>query len=209
MVNAKSEQQTAYSRLNAKAVIKFLCLFVFTYGLLMAAWPVVGTVYSNFYRTAGAFLFGSFGRGNVARFSRSDKMQYDICITAFNRYSSNENGDIQASRFYHNIRYGDYIHIAFLAALVVATPLPLRRRGQALIWALVLMHAFIALKIAIIIMSLLNIAVGKNCGLADRNIELTEYIANGFIIAFLIWVLVSFRGKNCFKAFLQHFSVQT
>jgi hypothetical protein len=197
MDRENSGARTKFSELiSAGKAIKFFCLFVFVYFLLMAVWPVLGPVYSEFYRSAGEFLFGSFGRGNVVRFSKSDNIKYDICITVFNRQNLDENGEIQGSQFYHSIHYGDYMHIAFLTALIAATPLPLKRRGWALVWALILMHAFIALKLAIIIFSLFNIALGKNTELADRNIVLAEHITTGFVIAFFIWVLVSFRSKD-------------
>jgi len=197
MDREKSSARTKFLELiSARKVIKFFCLFVLIYFLLMTVWPVVGPVYSKFYQAAGGFLFGSFGRGNVVRFSQSDNIKYDICITAFNRHNLDDNGEIQASQFYHSIHYGDYMHIAFLTALIAATPLPLKRRAWSLVWALILMHVFIALKLAIVIFSLFSIALGKNAELANRNIVLAEHITTGFIIAFFIWVLVSFRSKD-------------
>jgi hypothetical protein len=209
MDREKSSQhiKSKFSRLiNIKIATKFFCLFILTYILLIAAWPVVDSAYLEFYRSAGELIFGHLGNGRVVRFSQPDNNKFDICITAFNRYNVNENGEIEATRFHHNVLYGEYIQIAFLTALIVATPLPLKRKGWALIWALILIHIFIAFKLTVIILSLFNIASGKNCKLADRNIVLMEHLTIEFIIAFFIWVFVSFRGQNHLKAFTQTFS---
>ena len=134
MDREKSNAQTKSLKdlISAKTAIKFFCLFVLVYGLLMAVWPVVGAVYSKFYRTAGEFLFGSFGHGGIVHFSRSENSKDVIDIIALNRYRVDENGEMSGAQLCHNIRYGDYMYITFLTALIVATPLPLRRKGWAL-----------------------------------------------------------------------------
>jgi hypothetical protein len=209
MDREKSGSGTKSSGLiSVKTAIKFFCLFVLVYGLLMAAWPAVGTVYSKFYRATGGFLFGSFGRGGIVYFSQSEDSKDDINIIALNRYRVDKNGKVIGMRLCHNIRYSDYMNMAFLTALIVATPLPLRRRGWALVWGLLLMHVLVVFKIAITILNLFSseplsllilnpfwkgVVVTANQVVADT---LTSGFITGFIIVFFIWILVSFRLED-------------
>ncbi|MGD0785013.1 MAG: hypothetical protein ABR969_04295 [Sedimentisphaerales bacterium] len=205
MDREKSSDQTKCSGLiGAKPAIKFLCLFVLIYGLLMTAWPAVGDVYSKFYRAGGKFLFGSFGRGGIVRFSQPEDSKDDICIDAFNRYHVDKNGKISGAQFRYNIRYSDYMHIAFLTALIAATPLPLRRRGWAIVWGLILMQVFVVFKVIFIVLelfsrklvSLLILNSFWKTVVVTTNQILVRDLTTGFIIAFFIWVLVSFRRED-------------
>jgi hypothetical protein len=196
--------------ISAKAAIKFLCLSVLVYGLLMAAWPVVGAVYSKFYRAMGEVLFGSFERGGVVQFSQSEDSKDVIYIIAFNQRRVDKNGNISVMRIYHNIRYGDYMYTAFLTALIAATPLSLRRRGWALVWGLLLMHVFVVLKIAIMILELfksepvsLLILSPLWAGVVDTVYRvITNPLTISFIITFFVWVLVTFRRGDWEKIVL-------
>lgn len=208
MDREKSSDQTKCSGLiGVKPAIKFFCLFVLVYGLLMAAWPAVGAVYSKFYRAGGEFLLGSFGHGGIVRFSQPEDSKKDICIAVFNRDRVDKNGKMSGSQLNYSIRYGDYIHIAFLTALIVATPLPLRRRGWALVWGLILMHAIVAFRFAIMMvnafsnqrLSLLILNAFWKDVVVTTNQIFTGDLVTGFIIAFFIWVLVSFRREDWSK----------
>jgi hypothetical protein len=208
MDREKSSAQTkSLGLISTETAIKFFCLFVLVYGLLMAAWPAVGSVYSKFYAAGGAFLFGSFGRGGIVRFSQPEDSKDNIYITALNRYRVDKNGKMSGAQLNHSIRYGDYIHIAFLTALIVATPLPLRRRGWALVWGLILMHAIVAFKLAIMILhlfsnqrvSLLILNAFWKDVVVTTNQVVVRHLTTGFIIAFFIWVLVSFRREDWSK----------
>ncbi len=170
----------------------------------MAAWPAVGAAYSKFYRATGKSLFGSFGRDGIVRFAKSKENRYDINISAFNRHHMDESGNIPGSQLRYGIRYGDYMHTAFLAALIAATPLPWKRRAWALVWGLILMQVLVVLKLAIII---LNLSSEKPVSLfilnpfwkdvvVTTNHVLVRHFATGFVIAFFIWVLVTFRRED-------------
>ena len=197
--------------ISAKMAIKFFCLFVLVYGLLMAAWPVVGAVYSKFYRAAGEVLFGSFGRGGIVRFSQLGDSKDDIYIIALNRYRVDENGEMSGAQLCHSIRYGDYMCMAFLMALIAATPLTLRHKVWAIVWGLILMHMFVAFELVIIILNLFSSELvsllilnsfWKDVVVATNDIVLWN-LTTGFIIAFFIWVLVSFCRQDWSKIVMQ------
>jgi hypothetical protein len=205
MDREKSSARTKFlGPISTKTAIKFFCLFVLVYVLLMAAWPAVGSVYSKFYRAVGEFLFGSFGRGSIVRFSQSDDNKDDIYITVFNRYRVDENGRMQGAWANHSIRYNDYIHTAFLMALIVAVPLPLRRKVWSIVYGMILIHAFVIFKLAIMILNLFSkerVALlilnsfWKNVVVITNEV-LMRRMTTGFIIAFFIWILVSFRRED-------------
>lgn len=116
---------------------------------------------------------------------------------------------MREAQFCHNIRYGDYMNIAFLIALIAATPLPLKRKISAIIWGLILMHAIVVFKFAIMIfvgselVSLLVLsAFWKGVVFITYNVVVRNSIT-GFIIAFFIWVLVSFHHQDWSKIVMQ------
>jgi hypothetical protein len=185
-------------------VVRFFCLFVLVYGLLMAAWPAVGAVYSGLYRATGTFLFGFVPSPAVVTFSRSGGSADVICITALNRDRTNDKGEVTGGQLTHNVRYIDYMHTAFLTALIAAAPLPLRRRAWALLWGMILMHVVLILRLAALVLllfdsklvSLLTLNPFWRETLVMVNRIFVQHLAVGFIIAFFIWVLVSFRRRD-------------
>jgi len=189
--------------ISVKATIKFFCLFVLVYGLMMVAWPAIGAIYSKFYRATGEFLFGSFGSRGIVRFYQSEKNRDDIYIVAFDKNRTQGNGKVNESQS-HNIHYGDYMHISFLTALIMAVSLPLKRRIFALVWGWIFMHIFIIFKMVIIILCLFS---GKRLSLLVlspfwRDVVVTTNqvavrdLTTSFVIAFFVWVLVSFRRED-------------
>jgi hypothetical protein len=206
-----SAQRKPSGLITAGTAVKSFCLFVLVYGLLMAAWPVVGVAYSGLCQTTGAFLSGSFGHEGIIRFSRSDNSTDYMVISALNPHRTNESGQMTGAEHYYNIRYGFYMHTAFLVALIAATPLPWGRRGLALIWGLILMHAIVALRIEIMTLDLLSNNLVSLLSLdsfwkdvvVTANLVVGEYLPAGFVIAVFIWVLVSFRRCDLSRFALQ------
>ncbi len=201
------------SLISAGLAIRFFCLFVIIYGLLMVAWPVTRGVYSKIYRSTGEFLFSSFGREGVVYFSQPEESRdfVKINIISFSQNSPNESGNISGTQLLHNIRYGDYMNTAFLAALTLATPLPLKRRGGAIVWGLLVMHVFVVFKIAIMLLTLFSsepfylsilspfwkkVIIASFVIFADH---MNTGFLSGFVIAFFIWILVTFRRGDWSK----------
>lgn len=180
----------------------FLCVFAVVYGLLMALWPVWRGVYSQLYSSAAALLFESPGSRAVVHFHRSRNTGDEVKITFYDRKRVDRLGrPIPLLRIAHDIRYGGYIYLAFLAALILATPIPWRRKAWALLWGLILMHVFMAVRLGILILHLLSseqvslLALNwfwKETLLLSVQV-FTINILPGFVVAIVIWVLVSFR----------------
>jgi len=202
------EKSSLRTKKSGTIIANRVIIFALVYGLLMAAWPAISVAYLKFYRVTGEFLFGSFGHGGIVYFSPSEKTRDEIDIIALNQHRMNKNGQTNGLRLYHNVRYGDYMNAAFLTALIAATPLSLRHKGWAFLWGLILMHIIIFFKSFIAILNLFSkeplslfilspfwksILVTANKVIAD---PLTPGFVSGFVIAFFIWILVSFRRDD-------------
>ncbi|MBN1511621.1 MAG: hypothetical protein JXB13_06375 [Phycisphaerae bacterium] len=179
-----------------------LGIFAVGYTLLMALWPVWGGVYSRFYRSAAAVLFASPGSRAIVHFHPSRDTGDEVKVTFCDQRRVDALGrPVPLLRIAHDVRYGDYIYLAFLAALILATPIPPRRRAWALLWGLVLMHVFMAFRLGILILYLLNseqVALLSLNGFWRQalllNIQVfTINILPGFVVAIFIWALVCFR----------------
>lgn len=98
-----------------------------------------------------------------------------------------------------------YRPTAFLMALVVATPLPWRRRGAALLWGLLWVSGFVALRIGIKVLDALSepneLAIYELGRFWKPSLKvalnvLVRSAASWYIVPALIWMLVSFRRED-------------
>ncbi len=213
MGNTKSNVATTRIRLiQAKQVLRFFCLFVVVYGLLMVLWPELRATYTKFYIAGANFLFGSFGSKGIARFYPSTNGEYVININLYNKNRRNERGNLVGVQVSDNSHRIGYLFMAFLSSLILATPVSWRRRGWALFWGLILIHGFVYLQLAIRILqtfvnvprlSLFVLSPFWKQVLSVVHQELAVYVTLGFIVSVLIWILVSFRREDWSKIVMQ------
>lgn len=180
----------------------FLCVSAMVYGLLTALWPVWGAVYSRLYLAAANSLLGSFGSRAVVRFTPSEDISDEVKITFFDRQRLDSSGrPIPLMRVAHDVRHGVYIYVVFLAALIVATPVPRRRRAWAMLWGLVAIHAFMAMRLTLLIAYLLSeeqmgLLVWNRFGMNLLLLATQVFTINvlpGFVVAIILWAFLCFR----------------
>lgn len=196
---------TRFALIRPRQVVKFFCIFVLVYGLLMFPWPGLGAVYSNLYRAGAAFLFESFGLKDVVRFERISDGEYDTKIVFYSRDQASPDGKMVPIGFInHNSRHAGYIYAAFLTALILATPILWKRKGWALFWGMILIHCFIILSLAIWILYGLNkeplslVLLGpfwKQVLLLTINVFVRN-LTFGLVVCVFIWIIVSFRRED-------------
>lgn len=208
MGNTKSSTDAACVELiTPKGIIRFFCLFLLVFGLLMAPWPRLGRAYTRFYSTSAAFLFGSFGSKGIVRFEPLSDSEYDLNVSLYNRARPGPDGGIAGIQTRHNSRLAGYIYVAFLTALILATPIPWRRKGWALFWGIILIHGLVASRLALRILYAFNnkplsmFALNPFC---NRVLSITHQafavnVTFGFIVCVFIWILVSFRRRDWVK----------
>lgn len=185
--------------LPTKRIAGFALRFALAYGLLILAWSVVRPLYRPMYCMLGNLLFE--GGEASARFVALDTADdLDIQILLAKRGPPPVTG-----RMKNSSRMGGYLPMVSLVAFVLASPISWKRRRRALLWGLVLVTAFVALRMAIPIREnfsnpdALQVhhpgAFGRwALGIADR--ALVSAPASWFVVPLLIWILVAFRRQD-------------
>lgn len=208
MDDTTSNTKTSSSRLiQAKRFIKFICLFAVFYGLLMAPWPGLGKAYSKLYLAGASALFKSFGSKGVVHFNRSDDAEYDINVGLYNRDQVDKNGHVTIFQASHTSRRDGYMYMTFMTALILASLIPWKRKVWALLLGLILIHGFIALKLAIRLLHAFSIKPLSLFALSPfwkRMLAIAhqQFVVNvnfGFVVSIFIWILVSFRREDWLK----------
>jgi len=131
-----------------KRLAGFFARLLLLYGVFIVAWPVVRPGYVMFFRAGGNFLLGSFGSMGQVRFKPNpgDDPDYDTQVVLTNLANRARRTTESDSRFL------GYMPVAALVALILATPITWRRRGLALLWGLPLVHGFVVLRVALLLL---------------------------------------------------------
>ncbi|MHC4092767.1 MAG: hypothetical protein ACYSVY_21255 [Planctomycetota bacterium] len=181
---------------------RFLALVLVFYAVLMVPWPGLAGAYATVFRAAGELLFGSIGSQGWASLEPmvADEGTEDTAINLTHARVPGRAGQITISS-----RYTGYVPTAAVVALVLATPLDWRRKGRALLWSLVLVHVFIALRLGLPIyrgfclddefrqfaLSPLQLKV-----LEQTIAALLRAPASLFVVPIFIWIAATFRRKD-------------
>lgn len=135
-----------------RMILAFAIRLVVLYALLILPWLRLGELFASIYRGAVNATAASFGTAGVVRFvalpgpHEADVVPapgMDTQITIHNRRTG------VTGTTPHSSRMTGYLPNAVAAALILATPLPLRRRLVALAWGLVWVNLFVASRVAI------------------------------------------------------------
>ncbi len=184
----------------AKTIIRFFVLLGLAFTLLMLPLPGVRQIYARFFRATNQFMLGSFGRdGMVAILPRPmDGSAFDCDVILANRAK----GTRVSATFSSDV---GYTPTAFLTALLIATPLPLRRRMGAFLWGMLLVHAVVGLTLLLQITFLFGsnplIATFSLSEFSQRTLaELTRLVLFApffsMVVPTFIWILVTFRTED-------------
>ncbi len=180
---------------------RFLAVFV----LLMIPWPGVGEAYGAFFRAGGNLLFSSFGTGGLVRFlplEESDGV-HDHVVHAENLQTGMAVGVRGRSRI------TGYQPTAYVIALIVATPLPWSRRLKALAWGLLLVNAYVAVRMLLLLLvTFSSDALGLfSPGAVMRTVlGFSEWVVvrsfgGSFVVPLGIWALAMFRRGDWSRIF--------
>ena len=145
----------------SKRIILFFLAGVASYALLMAPWPGVQRAYGRLFQGGGNIVFARFwfwSEGTVV-FHDIDSLQPGDLPPGVGTIRADAARDTvmvlrkarvpQVGHLTTSSRYIGYSPTAMLVALVLATPIPWRRRGIAMLWGMALVHAFIALRLTL------------------------------------------------------------
>lgn len=196
--------------------VKFLLRFLVLFLLLVAPYPGIKNVYASLIRFCGTRLFASFtADGNVYFFPTSTLTPDDV-PEGYQLPAPERGLDIHlklTSRkspahmtiLHTNSHYIAYTPTAFVAALILATPIPWPRKWRALLWGMLLVSALVALKFAV----WLVFAFGKNDPVAIFHFSpfgravmhhlynvIVTGVSGAYILPLPIWILVTFRRAD-------------
>lgn len=129
------------------SISRFVWRFALVFTAFVMGWAVVGSSYAGAFCGAANLVYRSIGPHGRTRFMLIDDLEgkskgaHDIEIVLRDRRVNAE------ERFVGSTRLQGYRPTTFLAALILATPMPWRRRWRAMLWGLVLIHAYVALRV--------------------------------------------------------------
>ncbi len=145
----------------SKRILLFFLAGVGCYAALMAPWPGVQHAYARMFQGAGNIVFARFwfwSEGTVV-FHNIDSLKPGDLPPGVGTIQADATRDTvmvlrkvrapQVGNLRTSSRYIGYSPTAMLVALVLATPIPWRRRGVALLWGMGFVHAFIVLRVTL------------------------------------------------------------
>ncbi len=192
--------------LSKTAVAMFFAKVVGIYALLVIVWPAAHGCYARLFCAAGDAAFRSFGQLGRTDFTLLDPLPGDSDARDFEIKLENIRTRVRPTfEPDRNTRKLGYLPTAFTAALVLATPIPWRRRGWALLWSTVLISAFVGLQLGL---HLLNAFSDPNhlnqfafspwmkalLVVALKVVAISPVTA--YIAPVFIWALVTFRRED-------------
>jgi len=190
-------------------ILAFAGLSTLYFCLLTIPWPgpwagpapYCMDAYRWVFRAAGNALFLRTGDGGSVKFSPMSRALHepDTGLRITNRRTqAGGSGEIKAI-------YTGYRPTAFLAALILATPIPWRRRGLSLLCGLLLVSIFVAVRIWVRLAVMMSnndpIRAYEFTGwfkgfLGALNAVLVRSPAVGYIVPALIWIVVTLRRED-------------
>jgi hypothetical protein len=187
-----------------RTIAVFLCSFVLVYGLLILPWPGWNRVYSRYLQALGRMVFVGNGDRRILRFSSGTDLpgSLDTRITLANRDRLDPAGRGSVRILGLDARGIGWVPTALLVALILATPIPWRRRGWALFRGLLGVHVFILFSLGIYIwnesteLSLVALAPFWKTVADGLEETLITQLGASFVVPALIWILVAFGRQD-------------
>ena len=183
-------------------VFRFVCIF----GILIASWPGWNDCYGHYFRGASqaALNFGETKR--MVRLTpnqgQSIHANIDTLMSMGNRDLLDATGKGLVERTGLDSRSIGWLPTALTMALILATPIPWRRRGLALLGGLILVQGFILFSLLSWVwdnssdLSLMTLSpLGKEV-FDELSYALINQLGASFSVPVLIWILVTFRSQD-------------
>jgi len=207
-------QPMATYDMSSNPALGFFCRFVVIYVLLILPWPGLGELYSQYFRALGELAFSRDNDRRIILFEDHRLVHafetLDTRMIMGNRDTIDSNGNGRTTTIDLDTRSIGWDPTALTIALILATPVPWRRRGWALLWGLLLIHGFILFTLQSWIW---NASPGISLStlspfwkeVAD-NLQYTLITQMGvsFSVPVLIWILVTFRLEDARRLTVPH-----
>lgn len=175
-----------------------VCLY---YALFVALWGVVGGGYAHVFRVSVGTVFRHCFSGGRVGFQPYDKtsVMWDTQLVLVNKRQGLEGTQPFGTR------YIGYASTGMLLSLILATPVPWRRRWQSVALGLVLVHLWIALAVFLMILdgfssdnllALYDFSTPLKTALSFVTFVATKSTVVRYSIPTVIWVAVTFQKED-------------
>jgi hypothetical protein len=174
-----------------------IALFFGFFAVLVAPWPGFDDAYGAWIRNLGAATLSWDRQDTAIHFEavvRNKSRPLDTRIVLVDKGHLLPDGKRRATFLDLDMRGIGWVPTAFCTALILATPVPWKRRGRALAWGFCCMHAFILFSLWVHIMEYSGGRRGPLMSGLDET--LINQIGSGFFAAALVWVVVMFRPED-------------
>lgn len=187
-----------------KRISAFFFLSLIIYGVLAMPWLGLQGVYRAGFCKVGNIVFGSYRFADIgsAYFQENPTLEgeKDVTIRMQKLRGRRVRGVLDI-----NSALTGYRALVFFVAMVVATPIAWKRRVWALVWGMLLVNAFVALRVWLKLYDAFsNPGPAHFFKLGESTKELLHWCTlmlytapeMNFIIPAFIWLLVSFRRND-------------
>ena len=184
-----------------RPVITFACAFVLLYVLLIVPWPGWGKIYGDWFRWLCGLFFGGQHDARYVTFIRSGQPPHpdDTVVQIMNIAQAKNGAAPEFDAIVDAIGLG-WRQTALLIALIVATPISWKRRGWALLWGLIAIHAIIVAFMGFHIwVDSAQVGLVTFTSFWQRAVEeITEFFLYLYsaVISVVLWILVTFRKDD-------------
>jgi hypothetical protein len=183
-------------------ILRFACVFALVYGVLIAPWPGWNAAYGRGLRLLCRSTLGVQNENSIVTFRAAPKgmpLDTEIVIADPHRLDSRGGGPALVLGF--DSRGVGWVPTALLAALVLSTPVPWRRRMGALVVGEIAVNLYVLLTLKIYIWSevlhrgetadsfLVRLAGGLEQTLVTQ-------LGASIVIPVIIWFAVTFRAPD-------------
>jgi hypothetical protein len=187
-------------------LVGFLCRFALIYGLLILPWPGWNELYGGYFRALGQMAFSREGEKRIVLFEPHELhhgfSSLNTRMTLGNRDLADSSGNGRATSIDLDTRSIGWIPTALTVALILATPVPWRRRVWALLGGFVLIHCFILFSLQTWIwdespgLSLTTPSPFWKEVVDDLEYTLITQLGASFSVPVLIWILATYRRED-------------
>jgi hypothetical protein len=192
--------------LSEKAIIGTVLRFAIIFLIFICPWPGLNEFYTKYFMALGTAFFSRDEGRQLVEFRSHELIhgfsKLDVQMIVCNRelLDSSGKGQVRESEF--DARSIGYVPTALTFALVLATPLPLRRKISSLLYGAILINGLILLSLQVRIwdvspdLSLLTLPPLLKTIVDDLDYTLLTQMGVSFSAPVLIWMIVTFRRQD-------------
>ncbi len=187
-----------------KKVSLFFLKAALVYGVLFLPLNIFDGTYENFYRKCNSYFFSELQSVGHVRFTKG-KEPATTHINIWNQNQVQPDGKVNSAKADVNTRYRGYLPTILFLSLLLASPVPWKRKTISLVTGFILVTAFVMFKAWLGLvyvcqnnpfLELFNFSGNKKY-LVDRCLDIFFH-STGSILYFVvaIWILVTFRKQD-------------